>query len=223
LHSDIRNILFDLDGTLVDTAPDLADALNMVRREYGMPPLDLSKIRSVVSLGGTAMIKLAFNLSSTDTEFSATRQRFLDLYAENIFCKTKMFDGIEDVLDTLEENNFQWGIVTNKPGWLTTTLLEKMELNLRAGCVISGDSLPYSKPRPEPLLHACKLMECSPAEAVYIGDAKRDIEAGQNAGMATIIARYGYIEEGAAIHEWGATTMIDTPEEILAWLNISPT
>ena len=212
--------MFDLDGTLIDTAPDLADALNAVRLEQGMTPLELTKIRSVVSLGGMAMIKLAFDISSKDAEFITLRQNFLDHYYQNIHKKTRLFDGMEVVLDTLENNNVNWGIVTNKPEWLTTPLLDKMQLSHRAMCVISGDTLPYSKPNPEPLLHACKLMDCPPSHAVYIGDAKRDIEAGNNAGMPTIIACYGYIEEDAVLNEWGATSMINSPLEIISLLNI---
>lgn len=215
----VNHVLFDLDGTLADTAPDLAYALNQVRREYGEPPLAYMKIRSVVSLGGAAMIKLAFAKSPGDSGYDQIRTRFLDIYLENILRETRLFPGIERVLDTLEAENRNWGIVTNKPGWLTDPLLEKMKLSKRAGCVISGDTLPFSKPHPEPLLHACRLMNCLPAETVYIGDAQRDIEAGKNAGMPTVIAGYGYIEEDTVLDSWGANLIINSPIEILAWLN----
>ena len=218
LSRSIKHILFDLDGTLADTAPDMAFALNKLRQQRGKPPLEFDKIRPVVSLGGAAMIKLAFNLTVDDTEFEALRKNFLEIYSQNIFRNTRLFPGMDHVLDTLEANNCQWGIVTNKPGWLTGPLLEAMELDNRASCVISGDTLPYNKPRPEPLLHACSLMDCSPGDTVYIGDARRDIEAGKNAGMSTIIARYGYIENGEVPDTWGADVIIDTPLEILEWL-----
>jgi len=219
LSLSVNHVLFDLDGTLADTAPDLAFALNQVRREYGQPPLAYMKIRSVVSLGGAAMINLAFAISPGDSGYDQIRTRFLDIYHQNILRETRLFPGIERVLDTLESEDRNWGIVTNKPGWLTDPLLEKMKLSKRAGCVISGDTLPFSKPHPEPLLHACRLMNCLPAETVYIGDAQRDIEAGKNAGMPTMIAGYGYIEEDMALDSWGANMIINSPIEILEWLN----
>ena len=214
-------VLFDLDGTLIDTAPDLTYALNVVRAEKELPPLELSQARPVVSLGGTAMIKLAFNITHDDPEFNDTRQKFLDVYRENIYCKTRLFDGMEQVLNTLDNLQLQWGIVTNKPEWLTTPLLQQMQLDSRASCVISGDTLPYAKPSPEPLLHACSLMGCVANESVYIGDAKRDVEAGINAGIETIIASYGYIEAHAKLEDWGANTIIEHPLDILDWLEIN--
>lgn len=221
--SPVNHILFDLDGTLADTAPDLAYALNQVRREYGLLPLEYMKIRTVVSLGGAAMIKLAFDKTEADTEYTTLRDRFLEIYSQNILRETCLFPGIERVLDILEANNRNWGIVTNKPGWLTGPLLEKLKLQQRAQCVISGDTLPFSKPRPEPLLHACKLMNCLPAETAYVGDAERDIEAGRNAGMPTVIAGYGYIGEDIALDSWGANWTINSPIEILEWLNLTKT
>jgi len=219
LSLSVNHVLFDLDGTLADTAPDLAFALNQVLREYGQAPLAYMKIRSVVSLGGAAMINLAFAKSPGDSGYDQIRTRFLDIYHQNILRETRLFPGMERVLDTLEAEDRNWGIVTNKPGWLTDPLLEKMKLSKRAGCVISGDTLPFSKPHPEPLLHACRLMNCLPAETVYIGDAQRDIEAGKNAGMPTMIAGYGYIEEDTALDSWGANLIINSPIEILEWLN----
>jgi len=219
--SKINNVLFDLDGTLVDTAPDLANALNRLRQIHNMPKLSFSRIRSVVSLGGEAMIKLAFDLSKNDPEYPIVRKSFLELYANKIYCDTKLFNGMDCVLSTLDKNNIQWGIVTNKPEYLTKLLLEAMSLDMRPTCIVSGDTLPFAKPRPEPLLHACKLMNCTPLETVFIGDAERDIEAGKSAGMSTITARYGYIEENAIPENWGATTTIDAPIELLSLLNIN--
>ena len=157
MFKQVRNILFDLDGTLLDTAPDMAHAINLVRHEYGMVPLDYYQIRPFVSLGAAAMINVGFNITNTDPEFEIIRQKFLDKYSENIFCKTQFFDGMEVVLDTLEKHALHWGIVTNKPAWLTTPLMEKTQLSNRAGCIISGDTLTVTKPNPEPLLYACKL------------------------------------------------------------------
>ncbi|MGK0296952.1 MAG: 2-phosphoglycolate phosphatase [Gammaproteobacteria bacterium] len=220
MFKQVRNILFDLDGTLVDTAPDMAHAINLVRQEYGMSALDYSLIRPVVSLGATAMINVGFNITNSAPEFETIRQKFLDKYSENIFYKTKFFDGMEVVLDKLEKHALHWGIVTNKPAWLTTPLMEKMQLSNRAGCIVSGDTLAVSKPNPEPLLYACKLLNCTPADAVYIGDAKRDIEAGQRAEMPTIVAGYGYIETDTDVDDWEATASIHAPMDILSLLNI---
>jgi phosphoglycolate phosphatase len=216
----VKYILFDLDGTLADTGPDMAYALNQLRQARGLPPLEYGMIRPVVSLGGAAMIYLAFNLTAADPEFETTRRDFLDIYRQNIYRHTRLFAGMDQVLDTLEANHSRWGIVTNKPGWLTAPLLKAMKLDGRAGCVVSGDTLPYNKPRPEPLLHACGIMGCQPVDTAYIGDARRDIEAGKNAGMTTAVARYGYIETGELPDTWGADTVIDQPVQILEWLRI---
>jgi phosphoglycolate phosphatase len=215
----ISTVLFDLDGTLIDTAPDLAYALNLTRSNYGLPPIEFNDIRQVVSLGGAAMIKLAFNVEKTDAEFPEIRDKFLSIYSDNIHTHSKLFDGMENVINTLDDTGYRWGIVTNKPEWLTTPLLESMGLDKRVKCVVSGDTLPYMKPSPEPLLHACKQLQCPADVCVYIGDAKRDIEAGCAAGMLTIIATYGYIEETTILDEWGANSMISHPEELLEWLN----
>lgn len=216
----LSSVLFDLDGTLIDTAPDLSHSLNLLRNEHGLPPVDFEKFRKVVSLGGTAMINMGFDISISDPRFQDIRTRFLDIYSENIHRSPRLFEGMDRVLEILESKEISWGIVTNKPEWLTSPLLKIMQLDSRAVCVISGDTLPHSKPHPEPLLHACKIMNCSPHESIYVGDAKRDIEAGINAGMPTILAAYGYLEENAAIHEWGANSIIESPLELLETLNI---
>jgi 2-phosphoglycolate phosphatase len=213
-----RHILFDLDGTVADTAPDLALALNLLREESGQLPLDFDRIRPVVSLGATAMLKLAFTVEEQNPEFARLRNRFLELYSQNILCKSRLFPGISVVLDYLDENKMPWGIVTNKPGWLTRPLLDALTLTHRCKCIISGDTLPQRKPHPAPLLYACDLMSCPPADTTYIGDALTDIKAGASAGMTTGIARYGYLEPGATPDSWGADVIFDEPVEILAWL-----
>ena len=220
--SNLSNILFDLDGTLIDTAPDLAFALNETRRMHDMEPIEYTKIRQVVSLGGVAMINLAFNIDRDDSEFSNIRDEFLTIYSKNIHIHSRLFDGMDHVITTLENEGFNWGIVTNKPEWLTTPLLKSMSLDFRPQCIVSGDTLPYMKPRPEPLFHACKQLDCTPEDCVYIGDAKRDIDAGTAAGMETIIASYGYIEEDEDIHAWGASSIIENPLGLLAWLESRP-
>ena len=215
----IRTVLFDLDGTLLDTAPDLADALNVVLTENNKPALPFEAIRPVVSHGGIALIKLGFELEPSNPAFEPLRQRLLEIYRENISRLTRPFPGITEVLEILEDRGISWGIVTNKPGWLTDPLLKDLRLYNRAVAVVSGDTLNESKPHPAPMLHACKLADSEPAHCVYIGDAKRDIEAGINAGMHTLVALFGYLHDDDEPQNWQADDMIDTPMDLLTWLD----
>jgi N-acetyl-D-muramate 6-phosphate phosphatase len=214
----VRQLLFDLDGTIADTAPDLALALNLLRAEHGQPALDFARIRPLVSAGAAAMVCDAFSITEQVPQFHPLRERFLALYSENICCHSRLFPGMDQVLDYLDDNRIRWGIVTNKPGWLTEPLLHAMALHTRSGCIVSGDTLPRRKPHPEPLLHACQLMACRPEETAYIGDARTDIQAGASAGMATGVALYGYLEPGTQADEWGADTLFQQPLDILSWL-----
>ena len=216
--ADIRTILFDLDGTLLDTAPDLAAALNTVLEENQQPALPFESIRPVVSHGGIALIKLGFGLQQDDPNFQPLRQRLLTVYRENISRHTTLFPGMETVLQTIEQRGLNWGIVTNKPGWLTDPLLKDLQLYDRAACVVSGDTLQERKPHPAPLLHACRLANSSPEQCLYVGDAQRDIEAGENAGMYTMVALFGYFTPEDQPHRWGASHTIDKPGELLTWL-----
>jgi phosphoglycolate phosphatase len=215
----IRTILFDLDGTLLDTAPDLAYALNQLRIEHSLDPLPYEKIRPVVSHGGRALIKLGFNISEADEQYASLRQRLLDIYRENIARHTTLFPGMQEVLEHIESHGLLWGVVTNKPAWLTEPLLKALKLMDRSTCVVSGDTTNNSKPHPEPMLHACQLSNSKVAECLYVGDAQRDIEAGKEAGMHTLAALYGYIEEDDDINRWGADAIIDKPEDIISWLH----
>lgn len=211
-------ILFDLDGTFADTAPDLARALNGVLAEYQCPSLPLATIRPVVSLGGTALINLAFDLNEGDPGFEERRRRFLDIYLEDIAGHTCLFPGIDEVLARIEKDRRRWGIVTNKPAWLTNPLMEALAMTGRASCIVSGDTLTERKPHPAPLLHACELAGSIPARTLYVGDARRDVEAGHRAGMPVIVAGYGYIPPGEDPAAWGADGMIASPLELLPWL-----
>jgi len=219
--TDTRTILFDLDGTLLDTAPDLADALNTVLLENQHSPLPFEDIRPVVSHGGIALIELGFKLDRSDPAFGPLRQRLLDVYRDNVSRRTQPFPGIADLLDNLEQRGLNWGIVTNKPGWLTEPLLKDLDLFDRAACVISGDTLDERKPHPAPMLHASKLANSRPEQCVYIGDAQRDIEAGNNAGMQTLVALFGYLQEADEPRTWNANDMIEHPQDLLAWLDNS--
>ena len=211
-------MLFDLDGTLADTAPDLAYALNCLLHEQGHAPLSLQTIRPVVSLGGIAMVRLAFNIDETSTDFDALKRRFLQIYRDNIARHTRLFEGMEQVLACLDSQQLAWGIVTNKPGWLTEPLTVELGLHERTLCIVSGDTVEHAKPHPAPLLYACKLLNCKAKETLYVGDAKRDIDAGKRADMTTLIASYGYIDENDEPDTWGANGFVKTPLEILDWL-----
>ena len=217
--TDIRTILFDLDGTLLDTAPDLAAALNTVLEENRQPLLPFELIRPAVSHGASALIKLGFKLQQDDPRFDPLRQRLLTVYRENISRHTTLFPGMDLLLQGIEQRGLNWGVVTNKPGWLTDPLMKDLQLYDRALCVISGDTLQHCKPHPAPLLHACQLAKSRPVQCLYVGDAQRDIEAGRNAGMYTMVALFGYFTDQDQPHRWGATHTIEEPGELLAWLD----
>lgn len=214
----INTLLFDLDGTLLDTAPDLAHALNTLLTEQQQPTLPFEKIRPVVSYGGKGLIKLGFGLDEKSPRYGALRARLLAIYESAIAAQTTLFDGMEEVLQCLESRNMRWGIITNKPSWLTEPLLKQIDLYERSACIVSGDTLAESKPHPAPLLHASKLCQRRVDECIYIGDAERDIQAGQRAGMKTMVASYGYIPANEDILTWKADWVIDRPTDILDWL-----
>ncbi|EIJ43187.1 2-phosphoglycolate phosphatase [Beggiatoa alba B18LD] len=212
------SVLFDLDGTLVDTAPDLVFALNTVLQEQGQNPLPYESVRPLVSRGARALIHYGFQLSPEDPTFEPLRQRFLQIYANNLDTHSRLFAGVAEVLDTLERWGILWGIVTNKPHFLTVPLLERLKLYHRAQAVVSGDTLAVKKPHPAPLLHACQQMDMPPQTCIYVGDAETDIQAGQQAKMRTLVAAYGYIQADENPHTWGATAILDEPLDLLAWM-----
>lgn len=214
----ISSVFFDLDGTLADTAPDLAAALNQILQEQNKPALPLESIRPAVSLGGNAMIKLAFAMEEDDPEFDELRQRFLEIYHQRLHQDTHVFPGIGKTLDYIEANNMIWGVVTNKPEWLTHPVMEQLNLTQRTACIVSGDTTEFRKPHPGPMLYACELAKCVPETSLYVGDALRDIEAGRAAGMKTLIADYGYIAKDENPETWNADGSISEPEEIIDWL-----
>ena len=216
----ITTVLFDLDGTLADTGPDLANALNNVLTEQRQPTLPYDQIRPHVSHGANAMLKLGFGLEPEDDRFPPLRERFLAVYRNNIAQHTRLFPGMDTVLDTLEARRLRWGVVTNKPGWLTEPLMRELGLAQRAACVVSGDTTTHRKPHPEPMFYACRVTDSRAPQCLYIGDARRDIEAGRRAGMATLAALFGYIGEDDPPEQWGANDLIERPEQILEWLAI---
>jgi len=217
---DIRAVLFDLDGTLADTAPDLAYALNETLRRFGEPPLPYERVRPHVSHGASALIRLGFPYEPGSGPFEERRQVLLDVYQANLCRETRPFTGMPAVLEALERSGMPWGVVTNKPSWLTDPLMELMGLAARAGCVVSGDTCTSKKPDPEPILFACERLGVPATHSVYVGDAERDIEAGRRAGAATLAATFGYLREGEDPVAWQADALIDHPLELLAWLGL---
>jgi len=214
----IRTILFDLDGTLADTAPDLAYALNTLLQERGKAPLPYEAIRPVASHGAAGLIELGFGIARDTARFKPLRERFISIYRAHLTRETRLFPGIPVLLDQLTARGLNWGIVTNKPAFLTDPLVEQLGLHEDAACVVSGDTTTNRKPHPEPMLHACQLAGSKPEECLYVGDAARDIEAGNAAGMQTLVALFGYIGAQEHPETWGANGLIRAPEEILDWL-----
>ena len=213
-----RAVLFDLDGTLLDTAPDFVVALNALRAEEALPPLPASRIRPYVSHGSPAMIRVGFDSELEHPDFERRRLRFLDHYAAVLGQGTVLFDGMQEVLRTLEARGLVWGIVTNKPGWLTTPLLASLNLDQRAACVISGDTTPRAKPHPDPLLAAARNLGIAPSACLYVGDAERDVEAARAAGMPVLVALYGYLAAEDRPAQWGGDGSIACAQDLLAWI-----
>ena len=206
-------VFFDLDGTLVDTAPDMVAALQQMQQEDGLDPVDYEAGRSRVSAGAIGLLTLAF--PGRAFEFGGEmHRRYLARYAETICVDSRVFEGLDELLDRLDDASCPWGIVTNKPGELTQALLTELGLAERSVSTISGDTLPVSKPDPAPLLLACDMAGVDPANAIYIGDSERDIEAGRRAGTATIAAGFGYITEDDDPREWDADVIATSAEEL---------
>lgn len=214
-----KAVLFDLDGTLADTAPDLAYALNQTLRHFDHAELPYATIRPVVSHGGMALIRLGFGIEPETPGFEERRRFLLDVYADNLCRETALFPGMPAVLERLEALDIDWGIVTNKPAWLTDPLIAAMALERRAGCVVSGDTCSQRKPHPEPILHACELLGSNPAQTWYVGDAGRDMQAGRAAGCTTVGALYGYLHPQDPPDDWHSDLNVDHPDQLLALID----
>jgi 2-phosphoglycolate phosphatase len=216
-----KTILFDLDGTLADTAPDLGLALNMQRERHGLPPLPQETIRPFASHGSRGLLGIGFDLTPADPAFPAMRDEYLDLYDEVFTRAPLLFEGIGEILEALEAAGVQWGVVTNKPRRFTGRLMDALKLTPRAACIVSGDDAERPKPHPDTLLRACELASTRPELCLYVGDAERDIIAGKAAGMQTMVARWGYLDEHDEPESWRADLMIDKPQELLRHLKLS--
>ena len=206
----VNTILFDLDGTLVDTAPDLSYALNTLLLENGIDEKPYGQIKPLVAFGGKALIKFGFNCDESHPEFTNRHQRILEIYTNNIDKSSKTFDGVDTLLNIIKQQKMFWGVVTNKPENLTHLLLEK--LDLKPDVVVCGDTLEYNKPHPAPLLYACAQLGTSPQNCLFVGDDKNDMVAGKNANIKTVAVSYGY---GKVEPDWNYDYLVDQVEEIL--------
>ncbi|MHB1189031.1 HAD-IA family hydrolase [Thiobacillus sp.] len=214
----IKAVLFDLDGTLVDTAPDLGYALNLQRAAHGLPALPDAVIRPQASHGARGLLGVGFDLHPDDPRFAPMREEFLQLYADNICRHSRLFPGILDLLAELEARGLKWGVVTNKPARFTEPLMSILDLAERAACIVSGDTCPQPKPHPAPMLAAAELCGATPAQCLYLGDAERDIEAARAAAMPALVAAWGYLDACDEPHTWGAHAQIHHPAEALDFL-----
>jgi 2-phosphoglycolate phosphatase len=214
----VRAVLFDLDGTLADTAPDLARALNRVRAANGLAPVPAEITRPCTSSGARGLLKVGFGLNPGDERYDALRLQFLDFYAAEICIDTRLFDGMAELLARFDQDRMPWGVVTNKAERLTLLLLQGLNLAGRAACIVGGDTTARAKPHPDPLLHAAAALQLPPSACLYVGDDLRDVQSARAAGMRALAARYGYLGDGGPIESWQADAIIDHPREVLDYL-----
>ncbi|HJV97010.1 MAG TPA: phosphoglycolate phosphatase [Albitalea sp.] len=211
----IEAVLFDLDGTLIDSAPDLAGAANELRESQGLPALPYERFRPMVGSGARGMIGVAFDLGPQDARFGALRDEFLQRYEQRMTRETCVFAAVLPLLDALDRQGRRWGVVTNKAARFTEPLVRSLGLHERAATVIAGDTTPHSKPHPAPLLEAARRVGLAPGQCMYVGDDVRDVQAGHAAGMVTVVAAWGYLGIGEPIDAWGADHIVQTPAELL--------
>jgi N-acetyl-D-muramate 6-phosphate phosphatase len=207
-------VLFDLDGTLADTAPDLAWALNQMRAARGLPPLQTSATRPVTSLGARGLLNVGFDVGPGHPEYSAMRAEFLRLYERNICRESQLFPGMAELLGALDARGLRWGVVTNKAEHLARLLLDALGLSSRSACIVGGDTTAHLKPHPDPLLAACRIIQVDAGACIYAGDDQRDIEAGRAAGMKVAAVRWGYLNGGRP-ESWNADWLVDEPRDLL--------
>jgi N-acetyl-D-muramate 6-phosphate phosphatase len=216
----LRAVLFDLDGTLLDTAPDMVGALNRLREEHALAPLPFHAVRSAVSHGAARVVKTGFP-NADEQHLPALQQRFLEIYRSALCQETRLFAGMDEVLEALAGWGMKSGIVTNKAAWLTDPLLTDLGIRARFACVVSGDTVAERKPHPLPLLHAAALAEVRPDECIYVGDAQRDVQAAHAAAMPALVANYGYLRADEDSTDWGGDGYLNRPLDLLDWLQAS--
>ena len=214
-----RAVLFDLDGTLIDSAPDLGAAADKMRTDRGLPSLDLSLYRPMAGAGARGMLNIAFGITPEDPDFMAMREEFFRNYEQAMTVRTYIFEGVIELIGQLQSRGLPWGVVTNKSSRFTDPLTQMMPLFESAGAIVSGDTTPHAKPHPEPLFEAARRMQLDPAHCWYVGDDARDIVAGRAAGMKTVAATYGYLGEVSDLSRWEADLHIDSPLDLLKWLD----
>ncbi|MGF1548393.1 MAG: HAD family hydrolase [Thiotrichales bacterium] len=216
-----RCVLFDLDGTLADTAPDMVGALNAVRAQEDLAPLPVADLRDYVSHGSGYLVRMAFGVDQPESGYRRRLKAFLAHYREHLSDATTLFPGMSALLDGIERAGCAWGVVTNKPAWLTDPLMAALALDQRAHSIVSGDTTAERKPHPLPMLFAATQARTAPSACLYVGDAERDIQAGAAAGMTTLIAGYGYIDAAQQPERWGADGQIEHPAQVWPWLDQS--
>lgn len=216
----VQTVLFDLDGTLVDSAPDLAGAANDLRSSRGLPAVPFERLRPMVGAGARGMVGAAFGYTPEDAEYEAIKDEFLARYAARLLTQTRLFPAVDELLERLEAQGLRWGVVTNKATRFTLPLVEGLGLDGRAATIVCGDTTPHAKPHPAPLLEAARQLGIPPAQCVYVGDDLRDIAAGRAAGMLTLAAGWGYLGAGDPIHAWGADLVLESPLQLLNWLRM---
>tara|TARA_R110000868_G_scaffold84822_5_gene238931 strand:+ start:14183 stop:14833 length:651 start_codon:yes stop_codon:yes gene_type:complete len=211
-------VLFDLDGTLLNSGIDVAHALNIYVERQGFPAQPYEKVEPLIPLGSGGMLKLAMNLDKDDSDFEKHRQGFFDVYERHFLDHTQLYPGVMDMLDTLDEKNIKWGIVTNKITRLTKPVLRQLNLLDRVGVLVCADTLAHKKPHPEPILHACKTLGSKPAETFFVGDGIYDLRSSQNAGTKFLVALYGYTPTDEDASEWPAVGYLNSASEVLDFL-----
>ena len=217
----LRAVLFDLDGTLADTAPDMARTVNAMRASRSLPPVPLEAVRPFVSRGARGMIGAAFGVTPEQGEFAAMREEFLAIYAENLCVDTRLFPEMDELLDLLDDRGLAWGVVTNKFERLARSVIDGLGIGARSAVLVGGDTCERAKPFPDPLLHAASILSLAPSTVLYVGDDERDVQAARAAGMPVLAAGYGYLGDGPAPSRWGADAVVDSPAGIARWAGLS--
>jgi phosphoglycolate phosphatase len=218
----VEAVLFDLDGTLADTAPDMARTVNEMRTRRGLAPVAAQVVRPHVSKGARGMLMAAFDMTTEHPDFPAMREEFLDIYAGNLVVDSVLFPGVATLLDHLDAEGIAWGVVTNKFERFARPLLHQMGLGMRAGVIVGGDTCGKAKPFPDPLLFAAEKLGVDPARALYVGDDERDVQAARAAGMPVVVAAYGYLGDGLPPQQWQADAIVDSAQALDAWIFAAP-